>query len=358
MTRMRQVGAAALILLPCTWLEAAHTTYWEKDGIVSMETENADTKGKWKEEDPADGSSGKYLTATGRRSRTDAIEFHVTFTSIGWFRVWLRCRSTSDADNDCFVMLDGEVGSVPVGKEWKTVAGIKTNHTTWGWDSQAKEEGMPLSERLKGCHVFVASPGAHMLALGSRSKDFKIDKVVVLHISRPDAAEHPKDTGPPETFTFPHFPDEAAHGSLADIRKAVSNGLVGKSLTTLDALSASAEGEERKQALDTREAIDVWLNKKRETIAVMRKEGRVVAAYVEADLLAAAFAGCNKQKEAKILRSEIKSAREFGIGTRFYQMLKSLTGTKKEQRNTALARFAASCPNTFYAKLARSLIDE
>ena len=180
---------------------AATRTFVEADGCVSMEAENYTklTKG-WKKGTGESASGDAYLIATQKRSKNARVEYRIRFTRKGWYRVWIRASSTSHGDNDCYVFLDGKPGSVPDGSgKWLKAEGAKTDARSFSrWQSTAKAYHYSGSIRRNGCHVNVATAGDHTLQLGSRSKDFKLDKIVLLLKDE----KHPKlsGTGPKETI--------------------------------------------------------------------------------------------------------------------------------------------------------------
>ncbi len=174
--------------------------FQEAGGVVSMEAEHATAKGKWKEEGPDSGSSGRYMTATSRRVKSDALRFDIVFAGAGTYWVWLRGLCTSTEDNDCFVSLDGAPAVVKDdGGSWKEVLGEKTDiKRVFGWSNEPKVEKDFPGRKQKRVAVRVGAPGWHTLEIGSRSVGFKIDKVVLLEEGN---TSMPAGTGPEETVS-------------------------------------------------------------------------------------------------------------------------------------------------------------
>ena len=131
----RHAFGILVIFLGCAAGSRAAAAFLEKDGQVIMEAERAEPHKGWVKESDADASGGHYMKSVAKRARKSALTFAVTFKKTGMYRVYIRCRSTSTHDNDCYVLLDGKSGMVQAGDEWKTVDGIKTNHRKWGWES-------------------------------------------------------------------------------------------------------------------------------------------------------------------------------------------------------------------------------
>ena len=178
---------------------AAGASFTERDGVVSIEAEHcAGTTGGWSRhtDDPKAGG-GAYMKSLVRRNRSKRIEFPVTFGKAGRYRVWLRAKCTSDKDNDCYVLLDGRLGEMRSDSGWVKVSGIKTDRKTFGWQGTAKtERHTPRKVRDRGTWINVALAGRHIVALGSRSVDFKVDKICLVHESK---AYRPSGDGPAET---------------------------------------------------------------------------------------------------------------------------------------------------------------
>lgn len=332
----------------------------ERSGVVSVEAENADSAGEWRPSDSEGGASGGFMTATSRRSKTDALRFRIWFGRMGRYRVWLRCQCTSDRDNDCYVMLDGRLGRLRTDDGWKEVSGVKTDHRTWGWDSQVKsEEHMPVSVRRRGNHVQVTTPGAHALEIGSRSRDFKVDKVVLLHEGLRDSSAGPQGEGPPETRSFPAFGGaEGRSPRLLAAEKAISAGRVGRGLRQLESLATSAgDPDEKRRAEEVLAGVKSWIEEERRGIQEDRGAGRVCAAYMAADVLRAALAGHRLRTEIRKLADGIRSDAGFRTGIRFLQIQRALEKADRKARNAALARFAEAHPGTYYGRLAREIIE-
>ncbi len=81
---------------------------------------------------------------------------------------------------------------------WKPVDGVRTGAKSWGdWSAQAKlGSDTPPWAAGKAVHVWFPA-GAGTLAIGARSKDVRIDKVVLTLEGRNPA---PSGMGPPETL--------------------------------------------------------------------------------------------------------------------------------------------------------------
>jgi len=356
----RPAALATLAALSIASTGALGAAFYEDDGTASMDVENCTSNDRWREEADGRASGGRYMTATSKRGKNDRLQFRISFATVGWYRVWIRCKSTSHADNDCYVTLDGESGSVPVGGAWKKVAGIKTNHTEWGWDSQAKEEGMPLRERLKGCHVYVGTFGTHVLALGSRSREFKVDKVVLLHLGHPQVAARPKGTGPEETVASFVFPEDAAGTpKMRAAERLMREGRVGAGMRLAESLASSGAAEpEKESAGRVLSAVKAWLQARRDRTEKLLDAGNAIVAYQDAADAARALAGHPAREEFRKAAEETRRTREFDAGMRFVRLLQALAGAPAEARSKALARFAESRPDSYYGRAAKSLLEQ
>lgn len=137
-------------------------------------------------EDPT-ARTGRYARSLLKKERSARLVFPVNFPRPGRYRVWLRCRSSSDHDNDCYIMLDGEPAYRPTPNGmWAKVDGLKTNHREWAWESQPKTAvHLDPSLRRGGVWIEVTSAGPHELQLASRSENFAVDSVVLIHEDLP-----------------------------------------------------------------------------------------------------------------------------------------------------------------------------
>ena len=189
--------------------------FQEINGIVCAETENAAKVTSWSEHSDGAASGGKYMKATKGKCSSCTMDFPAHFTQTGWYRIFIRCRSTTHSDNDAYMTLDGKGGFVQDGGNWRgPVEGIKTNHRNWGWESQAKHGGdTPSWASKKPVYVEVKGPGEHTFKIGARSKDFKIDKLVLV---KQGNSFKPADKGPAETL----------YGDKVSIaKKSISNSM-------------------------------------------------------------------------------------------------------------------------------------
>jgi hypothetical protein len=182
-------------------LAAAHAApkFQEIDGIVSAETENAAKITSWTEHSDGAASGGKFMEAQKKKCSSCTMDFPIHFSQTGYYRIYIRCKSTGTDDNDAYMTLDGVGGYVQDGDSWRgPVEGIKTNHRSWGWESQAKHgSDTPSWASRKPVYVQVKSAGEHTFKIGSRSADFKIDKLVLV---KQGNSFKPSDKGPAETL--------------------------------------------------------------------------------------------------------------------------------------------------------------
>lgn len=359
---LRAMAVLAIAFGACLAAGAARAAaFHETDGLVSIETENCtNNTGGWDEKSDGSASGGKFMEARRGRSKSSKIEYEISFSRTGLYRVWLRAKCTSDADNDCYVLLDDALGSCPTDKGWKRVSGVKTDQRSWGWQGTTKSEAhWDRSVRDRGTWVNVELPGDHTLALGSRSRDFKVDKVLLVHKGRPDANRRPGGEGPPETACRLVLPDEERSTGFRPAEAAISQGWAGRALRCLESLVETGRDEaERRRAERYAGLIKGWTGERRARIERYVAAGQAIAAYREADGLCRALAGHPMQQEIKRLRDGIRASDDLKTGTRFLRLRQALARADKSARNVAYARFARAHPESYYGRLAKEAIEQ
>lgn len=168
---------------------SAQTAFVERDGQVSMEAENATAARGWAK---VEGKSGAAMQDGGGGHLT----FSIQFARPGKYYVWMLCRDQGNTEtNDCFVTLDGQRAFAADDKTRPD--GIRSKGKEFAWVCQPKGPGGHTPDALKSKPVYVAvpAPGWHTFKIGSRSKGFVVDKVVLVL----DNAKTPEGTGPEET---------------------------------------------------------------------------------------------------------------------------------------------------------------
>jgi hypothetical protein len=351
----------AILVAWCLSGPARAADFCEEEGLVSMEAESyTNDTGGWERCTGDSSAGGGYVAALRGRDRGSRIEFPVLFARTGWYRVWLRARCTSDADNDCYVLLDDGFGSCPTDGGWKEVSGLKTDQRSWGWQGTTKSESaLSRSVRDRGTWVFVPFPGEHRFALGARSRDFKVDKVLLLHRDRPDANGRPRGEGSPETRWRPVLPDEERSERLRPAASAISQGLVGSALRALESvLKKATDARERRQAEAYAALVNEWIRKRGALVDEHLKAGRAVAAYIESDCLLNALAGHPSQKDVKKQRDAVRASQEFETGMSFFRLRQSVASAPGAVRKAAYVRFAEAHPASYYGRLAKAMADE
>jgi len=189
----RWIWVLLIALLPAAAPAAA--LFYENSGVASMEAENATSSTGWI---GVAGLSGTARRDDGTRG-VDGMTFEISFTQGGRFYVWLLCRHTS-ADgasaDDAFVTLDGQklYGSDDVTRP----DGMQAATGTFSWSGRPKGPGGTTPANIAAGPVYfqVPGPGRRVLRVGSRSKGFEVDKIVLQY----NDATRPAGTGPAETL--------------------------------------------------------------------------------------------------------------------------------------------------------------
>lgn len=182
------------------------TQFEERDGLVSMEAENATRISGWEEKTGMSGASGVTMIDNGQRG-VDGLTFTITFNQAGTYMVWaLTAKSTvgyeSDQANDCFASFDGNhleiLGGSNCSGHTAEVIGLGTHQTSLGWQSRPKTEC--VDDRRRKVIFTVETPGTYDLEIISRSKGYMLDKFVVVHESLIEDMYRPNGLGPEETI--------------------------------------------------------------------------------------------------------------------------------------------------------------
>ena len=174
--------------------DEAKEFYPNEDGIISIEAENAMTAKGWVE---VEGISGSAMRDEGIRAE-GYVEYPVVFDNPGRYYIYGLMRRTDTVvnhrANDAFVTLSGEK---PFASDEVTRPdGIRCSKLTFTWESNPKGPGphTPRNIWLDPIYVEVPAAGKYTFQIGSRSKGFEIDKIILT-----PNKETPVDLGPPET---------------------------------------------------------------------------------------------------------------------------------------------------------------
>ena len=168
--------------------------YTDKNGIISIEAENALAVNDWIQ---VKGISGFAMRDEGTRD-DGYMEYPVVFDNPGRYYFYGLMRRTdtirNDAANDAFVTLSGRktYGSDDVTRP----DGIRCSELTFTWQSMPKGPGAhtPRNIWMDPLYFEVPAAGRYTLKVGSRSKGFEIDKIILA-----PNKETPVNLGHPET---------------------------------------------------------------------------------------------------------------------------------------------------------------
>jgi hypothetical protein len=173
----------------------------EKDGLVSIEAEHATRIKGWV---PVAGGSNDTTMEDRGAKGVGYMEYDISFTKTGTYIIWVRneqeASCASDRCNDCFADMDGNKLDIYEGSSCTghtaEVIGFGTHSTSLKWQSRPKTE---CGADRSGKHVSVniATTGMHTLKIGSRSKQYRIDKIVMMHVDL--GIKAPDGNGPAET---------------------------------------------------------------------------------------------------------------------------------------------------------------
>lgn len=167
--------------------------YQEVDGRVVMEAEAPTRYTQWT---VVEGKSGVAVRDQGERG-VDGLHYEIEFTQPGTYYLFLLCRHTSEDGaeaDDAFVSLDGE-------RLWASDGstrpdGMQGRSREFTWSGSPKAGHTPRSIKPGPVHFEVREAGLKTLTLGSRSKGFEIDKIVLQR----DDATPPEGLGPAPTL--------------------------------------------------------------------------------------------------------------------------------------------------------------
>lgn len=174
----------------------------EKDGIVSMEAENATERYGWIEKTGLENSSGISMMDQ-EPEEGGYLKFAIKFTKTGTYTIWaLHAKSTEgyrpDQANDCIAGFNGKPLELDSKSschgEHARVIGLGTHQTILDWESRPKTHC--AEDRNKKVIFNVESPGIHDFQITSRSNGYLLDKLVFVHH---DNSSIPKGKGPDET---------------------------------------------------------------------------------------------------------------------------------------------------------------
>lgn len=178
-----------LIILPC---QAADPVFIEDKGVVVMEAESTDSKlGKWKKKTDVEGFTGEcHIEFTGNKPESGPAESPLTYkfkiAKEGTYSLVIRARKRletkrEDISNDCYVALKGDFESTG-----KTPMKLLENDTKlfggtaegWGWTAKLDDghKKFPAEYKLK-------SGETYELTVSGRSKNFNIDRIMLVHDS-------------------------------------------------------------------------------------------------------------------------------------------------------------------------------
>ena len=191
-----------LIALPA-W---ANPVFQEKNGLLAIEAESTSSRlGKWKKKfDVADFTGECHLEFTGNKTESgppeSPLKYKFTISKGGKYSLLIRARKRleskrADISNDCYVSLKGNFdtgGSAPIKvlkNETKLFGG---DADKWGWARTLDTGGKKYPAE------YLLEPGeTYELTIHGRSKNFNIDRFLLVHESRDLRKEQQKN--PPES---------------------------------------------------------------------------------------------------------------------------------------------------------------
>ena len=179
----------ALLILPC---HAADPIFVEDNGIVVMEAESTDSKlGKWKTKTDIEGFTGEsHIEFTGNKPEkgpaVSPLTYSFKISKEGKYSLTIRAHKRLESDrqdisNDCYVALAGDFESTG-----KTPVKLLKNDTKlfggkaegWGWTAKLDDghKKFPAEYLLKSGETYT-------LTVSGRSKNFNIDRIMLIHES-------------------------------------------------------------------------------------------------------------------------------------------------------------------------------
>jgi len=109
---VKLAGVLLFVMVPAAGAAFVEVT----DGAgryVCMEAENCDSPASgWEAAADATAGGSRYMAGTQGKCASCTMDFPVRFNGSGYYRVYLRCSSTGNDDNDAYITLDGTGGWV------------------------------------------------------------------------------------------------------------------------------------------------------------------------------------------------------------------------------------------------------
>lgn len=223
----------ALSTIPC---QATDPVFEEKRGVIVIEAESTDSRfGRWKKKTSVKGFTGEcHIEFTGNKTENgppeSPLEYHFIVRKPGRYSLILRAHKRletkrDDISNDCYVALKGDFesgGSATksiLRKDTKLFGGDKDG---WGWAEtlDVDHNKYPVIYTLKENETYE-------LTISGRSKNFNIDRIMLVHES--ENIKEVKSKLPAESERY----DPSDLGGIPELTK--------RTLTNTEGVSLEAE---------------------------------------------------------------------------------------------------------------------
>ncbi len=191
---MKRYQTITIILIICAiQIVAQEKMFRSQNGIVSIEAEHATEIVGWQD---TTGVSGAAMQDMSER-HAGYMLYKIYFDEPGLYFMSLLARTPGGTStNDCFITIDDKK---LYGADAQTRPdGMRVHGEEFTWTFLPKGPGShtPDAIRDKSVYAKIDSAGWHQLKIGSRSKLFIIDKIVL----KLNDSEKPTGLGPEETF--------------------------------------------------------------------------------------------------------------------------------------------------------------
>jgi len=333
--RSRIISAGVLLCaFACPAALSADGAFAERDGLVVMEAESASVIRGW---DELDGTSGRALRDAGGH-----LEFTVAFERTGRYYAYILARCTSTEDNDAYFTLDGERLYASDGRT--RPEGMRCHSKAFAWSFLPKGPGghTPPAIKMDPVYFLVAQPGTKVLRIGSRSKGFTLDKIV---LKLDGKKAKPEGAGPDET---PYGPAMPKIDALPRVTALVGADRLGAALIEARRHVASSDEQTARQARSAAEALVAHATAAAARAAALKRDDPVAATRVMSEL-ARRYAGTPEgrgySRDARVWRSEPATVEALKAESIWAQVARDARGLKagaatdaRSGRDPALAR--------------------
>ncbi|MDA7888369.1 hypothetical protein N9A86_03190 [Akkermansiaceae bacterium] len=195
-----------ILLFALTLPSWADPIFQEKGGLLAIEAESTSSPlGKWKKKfDVRDFSGECHLEFTGNKTESgppnSPLKYKFTISKGGKYSLAIRSRKRleskrADISNDCYISLKGNFdtgGKAPLKVLKEDTKLFGGDADKWGWAKTLDTDGRKLAAE------YLLEPGeTYQLTIHGRSKNFNIDRFLLVHESRDFRKEQQKN--PPES---------------------------------------------------------------------------------------------------------------------------------------------------------------